>query len=203
MTALTDRRQRVVESYDYDSFGNLKRKGHKIKQPYTFTGREWDREIGLYYYRARYYDPGVGRFHSVDPILGLLKATGDEERGNQLIWQLPRLIGNPQMLHPFSYVQNNAINFKDPYGLQQQPANPCASTDDCKCKARDFLRDCIVLVAFAAELPLSIGLGVCTTLGPGFAPCAAAVAITSEVLAVPALAVCFGEFANKLQKCNR
>lgn len=69
VTALTDRRQRVVESYDYDSFGALKHHGHKVKQPYTFTGREWDKEIGLYYYRARYYDPKVGRFISFDPIV--------------------------------------------------------------------------------------------------------------------------------------
>lgn len=29
---------------------------------YAFTGREWDAEIGLYYYRARYYEPTIGRF---------------------------------------------------------------------------------------------------------------------------------------------
>jgi RHS repeat-associated protein len=34
----------------------------------AFTGREWDPEIGLYYYRARYYDPKVGRFVGEDPI---------------------------------------------------------------------------------------------------------------------------------------
>ncbi|MBI5369523.1 MAG: RHS repeat-associated core domain-containing protein [Planctomycetes bacterium] len=33
-----------------------------------FTGREWDAEIGLYYYRARHYDPQTGRFVSPDPI---------------------------------------------------------------------------------------------------------------------------------------
>jgi RHS repeat-associated protein len=34
----------------------------------AFTGREWDPETGFYYYRARYYDPKVGRFISEDPI---------------------------------------------------------------------------------------------------------------------------------------
>lgn len=42
---------------------------------YAFTGREWDPETGLYYYRARYYDPKVGRFLSEDP---LLRAVGSE-----------------------------------------------------------------------------------------------------------------------------
>jgi len=35
---------------------------------YAFTGREWDSESSLYYYRARYYDPKIGRFISEDPI---------------------------------------------------------------------------------------------------------------------------------------
>jgi RHS repeat-associated protein len=33
----------------------------------AYTGREWDPEINLYYYRARYYDPRIGRFISADP----------------------------------------------------------------------------------------------------------------------------------------
>ena len=33
-----------------------------------FTGREFDKETGLYYYRARYYNPQIGRFLQTDPI---------------------------------------------------------------------------------------------------------------------------------------
>ncbi|MFH1021007.1 MAG: DUF6531 domain-containing protein, partial [Pseudomonadota bacterium] len=47
---LTDRRGRVVQSYEYSSFGRMKEHGGEVKQPYGFTGREWDRETGLYYY---------------------------------------------------------------------------------------------------------------------------------------------------------
>jgi RHS repeat-associated protein len=36
--------------------------------PYAFTGREWEPESGLYYYRARYYDLKLGRFMSEDPL---------------------------------------------------------------------------------------------------------------------------------------
>ena len=35
---------------------------------YTITVREWDGDADLYYYRARWYDAGVGRFVSEDPI---------------------------------------------------------------------------------------------------------------------------------------
>ena len=59
----------------------------------TYTGREWDKETGLYYYRARYYDPMEGRFISKDP-------SGFE--GGINLW---------------AYVQNNPINRTDPSGL--------------------------------------------------------------------------------------
>ncbi len=85
----------VVQTYEYDSFGNMKHHGNKVKQPYTFTGREWDKEIGLYYYRARYYDPDVGRFISEDPI-GF--AGGD--------------------VNLYAYVVNNPVNWVDPWGLK-------------------------------------------------------------------------------------
>jgi RHS repeat-associated protein len=34
---------------------------------FAFTGREWDAETGLYYYRARYYEPQSSRFLTNDP----------------------------------------------------------------------------------------------------------------------------------------
>lgn len=39
-----------------------------VTNPFTFTGRRYDPETELYYYRARYYDPKLGRFVSRDPI---------------------------------------------------------------------------------------------------------------------------------------
>ena len=67
-TALTDLSGKVVQNYEYDPFGNLKDQKNRIKQPFTYTGREWDKETGLYFYRARYYDPMEGRFIQKDPI---------------------------------------------------------------------------------------------------------------------------------------
>jgi len=79
-------------SFGYDSFGNLA-KG-SLDKNYTYTGREWDAEAGLYYYRARFYDAEVGRFISKDPI-GF--AGGD--------------------YNLYSYVSQNPVNFTDPSGL--------------------------------------------------------------------------------------
>ncbi|RLB64022.1 MAG: hypothetical protein DRH08_10290 [Deltaproteobacteria bacterium] len=65
---MTDDQARNVQQYEYDSFGNQHDMKNRIKQPSGYTGREHDRETGLRYYRARYYDGEVGRFISEDPI---------------------------------------------------------------------------------------------------------------------------------------
>src|ERR1035441_5370837 len=82
-----------VQSYTYDSFG-MPKPSANFYNAYTYSGREWDRETGLYYYRARYYDPMEGRFVSKDPISF---AGGD--------------------VNLYGYVKNNPINFIDPKGL--------------------------------------------------------------------------------------
>jgi len=59
----------VANHRQYDSFGNLVNESHDtIDHLFGFTGREYDFETGLAYYRARYYDPAVGRFLSEDPL---------------------------------------------------------------------------------------------------------------------------------------
>jgi RHS repeat-associated protein len=69
VAAITDSTGKVVAKYDYEPFGRYKESlGSATKNPYTFTGREWDEESGLFFYRARYMDPKIGRFTSKDPI---------------------------------------------------------------------------------------------------------------------------------------
>jgi RHS repeat-associated protein len=58
----------IVNHINYDSFGRIVGQTGNIDLRFAYTGREWDREAGQYYYRARYYDPTVGRFISEDPI---------------------------------------------------------------------------------------------------------------------------------------
>ena len=97
---ITDTGGVVRESYRYDTFGRmaiLDANGHpaqtsSLGNPYGFTGREYDAETGLYYYRARYYDPGLGRFLEGDPI------------------------GYRQQMNVYIYVGNNPVNRIDPNG---------------------------------------------------------------------------------------
>ncbi len=96
IVAVTDESQSIVQRYRYESFGLPLPQDVQFGDIYAFTGREWDKEIGLYYYRARYYDPMEGRFVSEDPI--------GFDGGD---WNLYR------------YVGNNSINYVDPHGLER------------------------------------------------------------------------------------
>lgn len=58
----------VVAAYEYDGFGKISQTQGALEQPYGYTGREYDAESGLYYYRARAYDPQLGTFVQSDPI---------------------------------------------------------------------------------------------------------------------------------------
>lgn len=105
--AITNDGGEVIQKNQYSSFGkilSIKDKNRKevgiegaIEKSFSYTGREWDEEIDLYYYRARHYDPHVGRFVQMDPI-GL--AAGDANL--------------------YRYVQNSPLNFVDPLGLTQE-----------------------------------------------------------------------------------
>ena len=96
VTELTDSTGTVVRAYVYDAYGQIVTETGALENPYTFTGREFDAESGLYFYRARYYDARTGRFISEDPVAGLLTI--------------------PQTLNPYPYVANNPLNLTDPSG---------------------------------------------------------------------------------------
>ena len=59
----------VVNHVRYDTFGQVVSQTNSQFQPwFAYTGREWDPAAGLYFYRARWYDPRAGRFLSEDPL---------------------------------------------------------------------------------------------------------------------------------------
>ncbi|MFK3646900.1 RHS repeat-associated core domain-containing protein [Lysobacter enzymogenes] len=65
--ALTNAAGEVIQNYNYTPYGQTEATQPGLSNPYQYTGRERDNS-GLYYYRARYYHPGMGRFISEDPI---------------------------------------------------------------------------------------------------------------------------------------
>jgi len=95
ITHLTDSSGLIANSYLYDSYGRTLTLSETIPQPFTYTARELDSESGLYYYRARYYDPQLGRFLSQDPI---------------------GFNGGDQNLYRYGF--GNGINNTDPFGFR-------------------------------------------------------------------------------------
>jgi RHS repeat-associated protein len=89
--ALTTPDGTLETQYTYSPFGDTAIAGAS-DNALQFTGREQD-GTGLYYYRARYYHPGLQRFVSEDPI---------------------GLSGGPNL---YAYVNNNPVNYVDPLGL--------------------------------------------------------------------------------------
>ena len=91
-TQLT-RPNKVNSTYTYDSYGNLTASTGSLVNSFHYTGREFDSETNLYYYRARYYDSGAGRFVGEDPFRFR------------------------KSFNFFSYARNSPMTFVDPSGL--------------------------------------------------------------------------------------
>jgi RHS repeat-associated protein len=86
----------LTDSYEYDGFGNQISSTGSTPNVYLYRGEAYDSDLGLYYLRARYYNPLTGRFMSRDPENGL-----------------PWL---PMTLHKYLYAASNPINRVDPSG---------------------------------------------------------------------------------------
>jgi RHS repeat-associated protein len=91
--ALVDANGNLQTTYSYDPFGNTTVSGTASSNPSQYTGRE-NEGNGLYYYRARYYSPLLGRFVNQDPL-------GFAGSGPNL----------------YAYAGNDPVDFRDPSGL--------------------------------------------------------------------------------------
>jgi uncharacterized protein RhaS with RHS repeats len=59
---LTSETGAVVQTYEYGVFGEIAEQTGSLENPFGYTGREWEPEVGLYYYRARWYEARAGKF---------------------------------------------------------------------------------------------------------------------------------------------
>jgi len=130
VVALLNNSGSVVESYHYTPFGfptvceaagtdgkwltndDIQRQipiESGYGNPYMFTARRWEHYTGLYYYRARFYSPNLGRFLQPDPI------------------------GYYDSMNLYQYCLNNSVNFVDPLGLAitslEDPRTPALIED--------------------------------------------------------------------------
>jgi RHS repeat-associated protein len=92
VTSLSNSSGVLANTYTYDSYGKVTASTGAVANSFQYTGREFDSETGMYFYRARYYDASVGRFLSEDP----LQFAGDSNF--------------------YTYVGNSPLNLMDPSG---------------------------------------------------------------------------------------
>ncbi|MEW4370825.1 RHS repeat domain-containing protein [Paenibacillus kandeliae] len=91
----------IVNSYQYDEWGNTKVQKETVANEFKYAGETYDAETGLYYLKARYYDPAQGRFLNEDTYEGQ--------------------IDNPLSLNVYTYVHNNPLIYVDPSGHSSDP----------------------------------------------------------------------------------
>lgn len=91
-----------VKEYSYDVYGQAYQGKLNDSMPFGYTGKPLDLATGLYDYGFRDYQPGTGRFTTVDPI---------KDGSN---W--------------YAYCGNDPVNYQDPTGLQMAGPIPNTAT---------------------------------------------------------------------------
>jgi RHS repeat-associated protein len=117
---LTKRDGTWVASWRYGAYGTVidSAGAAPFTLRYRWTGRELDAETGLYFFRARYYDPGVSRFTQEDPI------------------------GFAGGLNLYGYGDGNPTNGRDPDGLSKNYDAYAFDPNDARFMANCFYSDC-------------------------------------------------------------
>lgn len=107
-TALTDMTGAVTDRFQYGPYGELVNHVGTTSTPFEFNGRDgvMTDSNGLYYMRARYYNPDIRRFINRDVVQGS--------------------IDNGLSLNRYAYVNGNPVSYVDPFGLCGDSDNPWA-----------------------------------------------------------------------------
>lgn len=112
------------QDIEYHPYGEQQVYTDTLGQQYKFTGKEHDPETNNDYFGARYYSSTMGRFLTPDwaatPV------------------PIPyAVMGNPQTLNLYSYVENNPITSTDPDGHTEKDGSTCEQNKTCDGKKPD------------------------------------------------------------------
>ncbi|UWZ86824.1 RHS repeat-associated core domain-containing protein [Occallatibacter riparius] len=114
---LTNAAGTVTDTYVYDAFGNSLQTGNQTPNVYLYRGEQFDSDLGLYYLRARYYNPITGRFMGRDPLGWNPLSTGS--------------------VHRYLYGLGDPVNGSDPSGASDTtvgnfpiPGDPAPTSPD-------------------------------------------------------------------------
>ena len=102
---MTDSSGNLVNTYQYDPYGNLTSSTGTVSNPWRYAGGYYDSGTGLYKFGIRYYDPTTGRWTQRDPVGGSLQET--------------------TKANPFVYADNDPVNQVDPSGKMSQNMALC------------------------------------------------------------------------------
>ncbi|MBP0035970.1 MAG: hypothetical protein J7524_22885, partial [Roseofilum sp. Belize BBD 4] len=94
---LVDENGIVTDTYNYDAYGNVLLTTGANENNYLYRAEQYNSHVDLQYLRARYYNPEMGRFISVDPFSGILE--------------------EPTSRHRYLYGNANPVTYSDPSGL--------------------------------------------------------------------------------------
>ncbi len=86
----------ITDTYTYDAYGLLSSSSGTSANPYQYRSEQYDADLNAYYLRARYYQPGTGRFLTTDPVEGIPTT--------------------PMSLHRYMYGNGNPVSMIDPSG---------------------------------------------------------------------------------------
>ncbi|MDA2924134.1 RHS repeat-associated core domain-containing protein [Acidobacteria bacterium AH-259-L09] len=161
---ITDSTAVIARAYVYDSFGKIVQQVGTLSNPFTYTAREFDLETGIFYYRARYYDPSIARLLSEDKFnlanLRLPQVVLDFDPGLPSVADFA-LKSQPLLQNYYLYVLDNPTNLTDPLGLQCKSFGEAFS--DCFNETRQVVAAgaaAFALLDFGiAEAILQVGIG--------------------------------------------
>jgi RHS repeat-associated protein len=96
---IVDKTGQTVQEYGFTPYGVTSGTGGGLfDAPFKFSGQRWDESSGLYYCKARYYDPSSGLFTQPDPLISNAHSS--------------------RSLNPYLYVEGDPLNRVDPTGCQ-------------------------------------------------------------------------------------